>query len=85
MHAVLLLTAIRCTFDLSQPKCCRELITSEIVFWLYQILTGNDKEFLAWPAASSFTTRRKQLGLGSGSLQDWIQDLLQKVIFKVNT
>ena len=63
--------------------CCRELITSEIIFWLYQILTGNDKEFLAWPAAANFTSRRKQLGLGSGSLQDWIQDLLQKVVFKV--
>lgn len=61
----------------------RELITSEIIYWLYQVLTGKDSELLAWPAATALTTKRKQLGLGSGTLQDWIQELLKKVVFKV--
>ena len=61
----------------------RELITSEIIYWLYQVLTGKDSELLTWPAATALTTKRKQLGLGSGTLQDWIQGLLKKVVFKV--
>ena len=61
----------------------RELITSEIIYWLYQVLTGIDSEFLGWPAAAALTTKRKQLGLGSGTLQDWVQELLKKVVFKV--
>lgn len=61
----------------------RELITSEIIYWLYQVLTGKDSEFLGWPAAAALTTKRKQLGLGSGTLQDWVQELLKKVVFKV--
>ena len=62
---------------------CRELITSEIVYWLYQVLTGKDSELLSWPAAASFQSQRKQMGLGAGTLQDWVQDLLKKVVFKV--
>ena len=63
---------------------CRELITSEIVYWLYQVLTGQDAELLSWPAAASFASQRKQMGLGAGNLQDWVQDLLKKVVFKVH-
>ena len=62
----------------------RELITSEIIYWLYQVLTGKDSEFLGWPAAAALTTKRKQLGLGTGTLQDWVQELLKKVVFKVS-
>lgn len=61
----------------------RELITSEIVYWLYQVLTGQDAELLSWPAAASFASQRKQMGLGAGNLQDWVQDLLKKVVFKI--
>ncbi|KAL0031813.1 hypothetical protein WJX79_008797 [Trebouxia sp. C0005] len=61
----------------------RELITSEIVYWLYQVLTGKDAELLSWPAAASFASQRKQMGLGAGNLQDWVQDLLKKVVFKI--
>jgi len=64
-------------------RICRELITSEIVYWLYQVLTGKDAELLSWPAAASFASQRKQMGLGAGNLQDWVQDLLKKVVFKV--
>ena len=64
-------------------RICRELITSEIVYWLYQVLTGKDAELLSWPAAASFASQRKQMGLGPGNLQDWVQDLLKKVVFKV--
>jgi len=64
-------------------RICRELITSEIVYWLYQVLTGKDAELLSWPAAASFSSQRKQMGLGAGNLQDWVQDLLKKVVFKV--
>lgn len=66
------------------PNCSRELITSEIVYWLYQVLTGKDAEFLSWPAAASFHTQRKQMRPGVGTLQDWVQDLLKKVVFKVS-
>lgn len=62
----------------------RELITSEIVYWLYQVLTGKHAEFLSWPAAASFHTQRKQMRPGVGTLQDWVQDLLKKVVFKVS-
>lgn len=65
-------------------NCSRELITSEIVYWLYQVLTGKDAEFLSWPAAASFHTQRKQMRPGIGTLQDWVQDLLKKVVFKVS-
>lgn len=65
-------------------RMCRELITSEIVYWLYQVLTGKDAELLSWPAAASFASQRKQMGLGAGNLQDWVQDLLKKVVFKVS-
>lgn len=61
----------------------RELITSEIVYWLYQVLTGKDAELLSWPAAASFASQRKQMRLGAGNLQDWVQDLLKKVVFKI--
>ena len=64
--------------------CCRELITSEIVYWLYLVLTGKDADFLSWPAATSFHAQRKQVRPGLGTLQDWVQDLLKKVVFKVN-
>ena len=66
------------------PNCSRELITSEIVYWLYQVLTGNDAEFLSWPAAASFHTQRKQMRPGVGTLQDCVQDMLKKVVFKVS-
>lgn len=66
------------------PNCSRELITSEIVYWLYQVLTGKDAEFLSWPAAASFHTQRKQMRPGVGTLQDWVQDLLKKIVFKVS-
>lgn len=68
---------------LQLPSPCRELITSEIVYWLYQVLTGKDAELLSWPAAASFASQRKQMGLGAGNLQDWVQELLKKVVFKV--
>ncbi|KAL3139931.1 hypothetical protein ABBQ38_004221 [Trebouxia sp. C0009 RCD-2024] len=61
----------------------RELITSEIVYWLYQVLIGKDAEFLSWPAATAFHTQRKQMRPGVGTLQDWVQDLLEKVVFKI--
>ena len=64
-------------------QLCRELITSEIVYWLYQVLAGKDAEFLSWPAAASFVSQRKKMGLGASNLQDWVQDLLKKVVFKV--
>ena len=63
---------------------CRELITSEIVYWLYLVLTGKDADFLSWPAATSFHAQRKQVRPGLGTLQDWVQDLLKKVVFKVS-
>ena len=63
---------------------CRELITSEIVYWLYQVLTGKDAEFTSWPAAATFASERKKMRLGASSLQDWVQDLLKKVVFKVS-
>ena len=66
------------------PNCFRELITSEIVYWLYQVLTGKDAEFLSWSAAASFHAQRKQMRPGVGTLQDWVQDLLKKVVFKVS-
>lgn len=66
------------------PSCFRELITSEIVYWLYQVLIGKDAEFLSWPAATAFHTQRKQMRPGVGTLQDWVQDLLEKVVFKVS-
>lgn len=61
----------------------RELITSEIVYWLYQVLAGKDAEFLSWPAAASFASQRKKMGLGASNLQEWVQDLLKKVVFKI--
>ena len=68
---------------MSAGSSCRELITSEVVYWLYQVLIGKHAELLSWPAAASLAAQRKQMGLGAANLQDWVQDLLKKVVFKV--
>ena len=61
----------------------RELFTSEVVYWLVQVLTGQDSAFAAWPAAAQMAGDRKAVGLGGSTLHEWTASLLKTCVFKV--
>jgi hypothetical protein len=60
----------------------RELITSEVVFWLGKLLSGVDEELASWPAVESATAAAWQRGWAKGTLKEWADDLLKRVLFK---
>lgn len=61
----------------------RELITSEVVYWLVQVLSAQDSEFAAWPAAAQMAGDRKAIGLGGATLHEWVASLLKTCVFKI--
>lgn len=61
----------------------RELITSEIVFWLGKLLSGKDDELADWAAVQTATALAWKRGWAKGTLKEWAEDLLGKVVFKV--
>lgn len=61
----------------------RELITSEIVFWLGKLLSGKDDELADWTAIQTATAQAWKRGWAKGTLKEWAEELLGKVIFKV--
>jgi hypothetical protein len=61
----------------------RELITSEIVFWLGKLLSGQDDELADWTAVQTATALAWKRDWAKGTLKEWAEDLLGKVIFKV--
>ena len=61
----------------------RELITSEIVFWLGKLLSGKDDELADWAAVQTATALAWKRGWAKGTLKEWAEELLGKVIFKV--
>lgn len=61
----------------------RELITSEIVYWLGKLLSGKDEELADWAAIQTATALAWKRFKAKGTLKDWAEDLLGKVIFKV--
>lgn len=63
----------------------KELITSEIVLWLANLLTGyNDDEFLDWSATQPVQATAWKSGWTQGTLTEWAEKLLQKVVFKAS-
>lgn len=62
----------------------RELITSEIAFWLGKLLSGQAKDDLIdWGAYQSVQQSVWSYGLSKDKLTDWVDTLLKRVIFKV--
>ncbi len=61
----------------------RELITSEIVFWLGKLLSGKDDELADWAAVQTATALAWKRGWAKGTLKEWAEELLGKVVFKV--
>jgi Ser/Thr protein kinase RdoA (MazF antagonist) len=61
----------------------RELITSEIVFWLGKLLAGIDDELADWAAIQTVTASAWERGFAKGTLKEWAGELLTKVLFKV--
>jgi hypothetical protein len=61
----------------------RELITSEIVFWLGKLLAGIDDELMDWAAIQSATASAWKRGWAKGTFREWADDLLKHVLFKV--
>ena len=62
----------------------RELITSEIVYWLGKLLSGIDEELADWAAIESATAAAWKRGWAKGTLKEWADDLLKHVLFKVS-
>lgn len=64
----------------------KELITSEIVLWLSFLLTGhNDQELLEWTALQPIQATAWKSGWTEGTLSEWAEKLLKKVVFKVSS
>ena len=61
----------------------RELITSEIVYWLGKLLSGIDEELADWAAIESATAAAWKRGWAKGTLKEWADSLLKRVLFKV--
>eukprot|EP00884_Botryococcus_braunii_P007354 jgi/Botrbrau1/1661/Bobra.116_2s0005.1 len=62
----------------------RELITSEIAFWLGKLLSGQTKEELIdWGAYQSVQEGVWASGLSKDKLTDWVDTILKRVIFKI--
>ena len=61
----------------------RELITSEIVYWLGTVLTGSGEEFAEWAATQPVQASAWKAGWATGTLQEWADALLTRVVFKV--
>lgn len=63
----------------------KELITSEIVLWLAYLLTGfNAEELLEWSAVQPVQATAWKSGWTQGTLSEWAEKLLQKVVFKAS-
>ena len=60
----------------------RELITSEIIFWLGKLLAGIDDELMDWAAIQTATASAWKRGWAKGTLREWADDLLKHVLFK---
>ncbi len=63
----------------------RELITSDIIYWLGKALAGKAEELLHWPTVQQVLTKAQAgtTGLKGNSLELWLEGLLQKCVFKV--
>jgi hypothetical protein len=62
----------------------RELITSEISFWLGRLLSGQEKEELSgWGAMQSMQESVWSNGLSKDKINDWVDTILKRVVFKV--
>ena len=63
----------------------KELITSEILLWFAYLLTGyNAEEFLEWSATQPVQATAWKSGWTQGTLSEWAEKLLQKVVFKAS-
>ncbi|KAK9866978.1 hypothetical protein WJX84_000427 [Apatococcus fuscideae] len=63
----------------------RELITSDIIYWLGKALSGKAEELLHWPTMQQVLSKAQvgTTGLKGNSLELWLEGLLQKCIFKI--
>lgn len=63
----------------------RELITSDIIYWLGKALSGKAEELLHWPTVQQVLSKAQAAttGLKGNSLELWLEGLLQKCVFKV--
>ena len=62
----------------------RELITAEIAYWLGALLTGQEAEdFTEWAATQPVQATAWKGGWTQGTLSEWAEQLLKKVVFKV--
>ncbi|KAK9849119.1 hypothetical protein WJX84_010504 [Apatococcus fuscideae] len=63
----------------------RELITSDIIYWLGKALSGKAEELLHWPTVQQVLSKAQAAttGLKGNSLELWLEGLLQKCVFKI--
>lgn len=62
----------------------KELITTEILLWFAYLLTEyNDEELLEWTAVQPVQATAWKSGWAVGTLSEWANKLLQRVVFKV--
>ena len=62
----------------------RELITSEIAFWLGKLLAGIDDELADWAPIQTATASAWERGFAKGTMKEWASKLLTTVLFKVS-
>jgi hypothetical protein len=62
----------------------RELITSEIAFWLGSLLAGQTADLGDWGPLQSAQAKAWAHGLTKEKLSTWAEGLLKRVIFKVH-
>lgn len=62
----------------------RELITSEIAFWLGKLLSGQGQSDIAeWDAYDFLQAKAWEHGLTKEKLVDWVEAMLKRIVFKV--
>lgn len=62
----------------------RELITSEIAYWLGKLLSGQGHSDVAeWDAYQFMQAKAWEHGLTKETLVDWAETLLKRIVFKV--
>lgn len=62
----------------------RELITSEIVYWVGALLSGQGEELADWAALQPVQAAAWKTGATKTTLHEWAGRLLQHVVFKVS-
>ena len=74
------------TVFLTAGEHARELVTSEVAFWLGALLSGQRPadELPDWAALQSVQAATWKIGATKTTLSEWAESLLQTVVFKVH-